>query len=240
MLARVQSYLLTGIDALPCEVEVDVDETDAKDRSVRHWPAADEGKRGACERRGSPTPRTSSPGAHPRQPCPGRRAQGRTGVRPCGGARTADIEGRHQHPFGWTQAGRPHPLWHARVRDARPRSSEPARVRSSGRPLRPPPVPHRRRARPRWPSPPGQGCHCPRRTRQGPRRQGRHRPRGQRRRSLRRRGDRGLRCPHTQRSRGPGERPHRSPPTPHARRQRHAPQRPGPHRLLRGAGAGGR
>lgn len=34
MLARVQSYLLTGIDALPCEVEVDVDETDTKDRSV--------------------------------------------------------------------------------------------------------------------------------------------------------------------------------------------------------------
>jgi hypothetical protein len=26
MLARVQSYLLQGIDALPCEVEVDVDE----------------------------------------------------------------------------------------------------------------------------------------------------------------------------------------------------------------------
>jgi hypothetical protein len=26
MLARVQSYLLQGIEALPCEVEVDVDE----------------------------------------------------------------------------------------------------------------------------------------------------------------------------------------------------------------------
>ncbi|MBI2761573.1 MAG: YifB family Mg chelatase-like AAA ATPase [Chloroflexi bacterium] len=34
MLARVQSYLLQGIDALHCEVEVDYDITDPKDRAV--------------------------------------------------------------------------------------------------------------------------------------------------------------------------------------------------------------
>jgi len=34
MLARVQSYLLQGIDALPCEVEVDYDESTTNDRPV--------------------------------------------------------------------------------------------------------------------------------------------------------------------------------------------------------------
>lgn len=34
MLARVQSFLLTGIDATPCEVEVDLDERDAKTSST--------------------------------------------------------------------------------------------------------------------------------------------------------------------------------------------------------------
>ena len=32
MLSRVQSYLLHGIDALPCEVEVDYDDTDIDNR----------------------------------------------------------------------------------------------------------------------------------------------------------------------------------------------------------------
>ena len=32
MLARVQSYLLQGIDALPCEIEVDVDLTSSSEK----------------------------------------------------------------------------------------------------------------------------------------------------------------------------------------------------------------
>ncbi|MCC6230646.1 MAG: hypothetical protein IT432_15660 [Phycisphaerales bacterium] len=34
MLARVQSYLLSGIDALPCEVEVDFDNTSTDTREL--------------------------------------------------------------------------------------------------------------------------------------------------------------------------------------------------------------
>jgi magnesium chelatase family protein len=40
MLARIQSYLLHGIDALPCEVELDVDETGMNKSNVVGLPDA--------------------------------------------------------------------------------------------------------------------------------------------------------------------------------------------------------
>jgi magnesium chelatase family protein len=40
MLARVQSYLLQGIDALPCEVEIDLDNTAMSRRTIVGLPDA--------------------------------------------------------------------------------------------------------------------------------------------------------------------------------------------------------